>query len=236
MYSKLSKTYNPYIEDASPEAKAIYHARYDDFTAGIHKQIERNSALIEFYVRLYHADEDYSQDAKSETPRNYPYENIDMPYFSQWDARWAFNTYAGSSFGQAGCGPTCLAMVYSSLTRKIMTPQEMGEFAIKNSYAIEDNGSSWLLMQEGAEILGLNVEVLGNTEAEYLDALNMGKVLILILGPGHFTSSGHFIVVHSASGKNLQIYDPFNIKNNSLNWTHEEIAVQIRYTWAYTIS
>ena len=33
-----------------------------------------------------------------------------IPHLLQSDARWSEHSYAGSTIGEAGCGPTCLAM------------------------------------------------------------------------------------------------------------------------------
>lgn len=41
-----------------------------------------------------------------------------VPRLYQTDPAWAGAPYAGSTVEEAGCGPTCLAMVYVSITGK----------------------------------------------------------------------------------------------------------------------
>ena len=44
-----------------------------------------------------------------------------VPRLYQTDPAWAGAPYAGSTVEEAGCGPTCLAMVYVSITGKKIT-------------------------------------------------------------------------------------------------------------------
>lgn len=230
--SKLDKSYDPYLLEPSEIAKQIYNEHYDEFSDGNHIQSKRNPSVIEFFAHsLLENPGSYAKD-----PGYDPFPEYAMPYFSQWDQRWGYTEYAGAEFGISGCGPTALTMVYTHLTGdKDMTPQSMGEFATNNGYALDGNGSSWMLMSEGAEKLGLTVETLILHKPVIDEALLAGKPIILVLGPGHFTSQGHFVVIHDidANGDYL-IFDPFNIHNAFRTFSYAELEDQIRNIWAYS--
>ena len=56
----------------------------------------------------------------------------------------------------AGCGPTCLSMVYVYFTHDLNgTPREIASYCEKNGYYTE-NGTSWSLWTEGLPALGLS--------------------------------------------------------------------------------
>lgn len=42
----------------------------------------------------------------------------EVPILYQEDPAWSNATYAGDSFGETGCGPTCMTMAYVALTGK----------------------------------------------------------------------------------------------------------------------
>lgn len=52
-----------------------------------------------------------------------------------------------------------------------------------------------------------------------MDALADGKLVIAIMGKGHFTTSGHFIVLRGItdSGKIL-VADPASVKKSNQEW------------------
>ena len=65
-------------------------------------------------------------------------------------------------------------------------------------------------------------------------ALEAGKVLVCKVGPGDFTSGGHFIVVTKLLEDNqVEVRDP-NSRDKSLQtWDFDQIIEQTDYVWAY---
>ena len=230
--SKLNQSYDPYLLEPSEIAKQIYNDHYDNFSDSSHIQSKRNPSVIEFFAHsLLENPGSYAKD-----PGYDPFPEYKMSYFSQWDQRWGYTKYAGEEFGISGCGPTVLTMVYNYLTGDTdVTPESMGEFATSNGYALDGNGSSWMLMSEGAEKLGLTVETLILHKPVIDEALLAGKPIILVLGPGHFTSQGHFVAIHDIDENgDYLIFDPFNIHNAFRTFSYAELEDQIRNIWAYS--
>ena len=139
--------------------------------------------------------------------------------------------------GIAGCGPTCLSMVYSGLTGDAsLNPLEMANFSNTNGYYISGQETSWNLMTEGAQALGLTVEN-GTVDAEYILAnLTENTPMTCSMYPGDFTYTGHFIVLTGIDpeGK-IMVNDPNSNINIEKHWPMEEIFPQIRNIWKYLI-
>ena len=145
----------------------------------------------------------------------------EVVYWSQMDRRWCNEPYGKTqTIGYAGCGPTALAMVVSTLTGGTMDPKEMADWAYENGYCCEGDGSYRTLIPEGAVHFGLTVSCPGRSGMqEVVDALVEGKLVVAIMGPGHFTTSGHFIVLRgvTAEGK-LLVADPVSLAKSRQEW------------------
>lgn len=59
-----------------------------------------------------------------------------------------------------------------------------------------------------------------------------GVVLILALGPGDFTSSGHFVVVSGHTVEGFVVNDPNSIENSGRIWSYERLEGQISNLWS----
>lgn len=144
-------------------------------------------------------------------------------YYNQMDARWKnilYGKQAGNTIGVAGCGPTSLAIVVSSLTSTRLDPIQSSRWASANGYYVEGSGSSHAVIPDGAKHFGLNVEGATIKEPQKIvDALASGKLVVAIMGKGHFTTSGHFIVLRgvTSSGKIL-VADPASYKKSEMEW------------------
>ena len=145
----------------------------------------------------------------------------DVVYYNQADERWGNEMYGKThTIAVAGCGPTALAMVVSSLTETTVTPKEMADWSYENGYVAEGNGSYHALIPNGAEHFGLRVTAVSAADGQQMiDALADGKLIIAIMGPGHFTVSGHFIVVRGVTADgNILVSDPISIRKTGMEW------------------
>ena len=159
-----------------------------------------------------------------------------VPLFLQWDAMWGYEKYGSGFIGQTGCGPTCLAMVGYYLTgEERFNPREMAVFSAKNGYYASGYGSSWTLISEGAEKLGLIATELPLVKKKMVDAVEAGNPVILALGKGDFTSSGHYIVLTDWVDGAFRVNDPNSPIRSEKLWTYEELESQIRNIWAIAL-
>ena len=152
------------------------------------------------------------------------YEGIELDgvvYFNQLDARWANEMYGiTDTIGVAGCGPTALAIAISTLKGETVTPLEVANWSADNGYVCEGSGSYISLIPNAAEHYGLTVEKLGKSSGtEIKKHLNDGKLIIALMGRGHFTSSGHFIVLRGISeDARILVADPVSYNRSTKKW------------------
>lgn len=82
----------------------------------------------------------------------------------------------------------------------------------------------------GAKAFGLEVSCNIKKGQEIVDALSEGKVVIAIMGKGHFTSSGHFLVLRgvTSEGKVL-VADPASEKRTNQEWDLDVIMSEVKH-------
>ncbi len=146
-------------------------------------------------------------------------------YYNQADARWKDKPYGKTgTIGRSGCGLTSLSIVVSSLTNEKVDPVKMSKWAYENGYYCEGVGSYHALIPDGAKHFGLKVEgCKANEPQRIVDALSQGKLVIAIMSEGHFTSTGHFIVLRGiSSDKKILVADPVSRIRSEEEW---ELAI-----------
>lgn len=124
-----------------------------------------------------------------------------------------------------------MAAVYLS-KNAAFSPLYVAHMAEQYGYCVPGNGSSWTLISEGSALLGLSAVELPLWEQSMKNALDDGAVLILALGPGDFTSSGHFIVVTGYTDGGFSVNDPNSRENSSRLWSYGRLASQISNLWS----
>lgn len=155
-----------------------------------------------------------------------------IPYFLQYDSRWAFTRYGSSYMGYTACGTTCLSMCAAGLTGNAdYTPEYVSGFSEKNGYYVDETGTSWALFTDGAAQLGLRSKAIATNEDAMKAALN-GGVLIASMSKGDFTNAGHFIVICKSGVGGFQVYDPSSVERSSRTWSYQTLAPQIAQLWA----
>lgn len=200
------------------------------------------SALPENIVNLYNNNPDAEDYVLSFADEHDKKHKIDIssylgtdtvPLFLQWDKQWGYLKYAGDYIAITGCGPTCLSMVAFYLTQNVnMTPKKMAEFATENGYSSQGGGSPWILFSQGAVKLGFKVEEVQLSESKIAEHLNAGTPIICNMGPGDFTTSGHYVVFREYKDGKIYINDPNSYSNSNKAWKYSEIKSQIRNMWA----
>ena len=158
----------------------------------------------------------------------------EIPYFTQWDSRWGYSVYGTGLMGWTGCGPTVLSMVAMGLTGDgTLTPAFVADMAVRGGYCVEGNGTAWTLFSEGAKSLGLVPKELPLWESTVRAELEAGKPVVCVVGPGHFTENGHYILLTKADEEGYHVLDPFR-PSNCHAWNWADFSEEIRNLWSYT--
>lgn len=158
-----------------------------------------------------------------------------IPHLYQWDRRWAYTIYSSASFGLTGCGPTSLAMVYQGLNRTVdKTPFDMAVLAESRGYMSEFNGTDSSFFTDVAPELGLNCWTAYPDATSIRDELRQGHVIIANLGPGFFTTNGHFFVLAGLTDDGQVIVnDPYSVVRSSQTWDADFIAAETMAMFVY---
>ena len=158
-----------------------------------------------------------------------------IPLLLQWDRRWGYVSYGSSDIGLSGCAPTCLSMVIVGLTgNRNATPDKIAEYAQENGYYLKGTGTSWSLLTEGASYLGVEGREISLSKKTVQTALQQGQPIICSVGPGDFTTTGHYIVLTTvASDGSIEVHDPNSQKNSDRTWNLEKLMAQTKNLWVY---
>ncbi len=146
---------------------------------------------------------------------------LNLVYYSQTDDRWNDTIYgADDTIGVYGCGPTTLAMIISTLTDNIVTPDTMAKWSYDNGYFCNNSGSYHSLIPKGVNKHGLVSKSLESpTKQTIIDELSSGNLIVVLMNKGTFTSEGHFIVLRGITNDSqVLIADSKSLDNSQKPW------------------
>ena len=161
-----------------------------------------------------------------------------VPRLYQWDERWGYTLYCNTTFALTGCCPTSLAMVYQGLTgASDRSPYDLGVMAARGGYMDSFNGTDTAFLTNCASELGLSCRQLSVSSDSITSALSAGEVIICNVGPGDFTTGGHFIVLAGLdSAGDVVVNDPFSAARSAVSWPAQTIAGQTKALYAYSLA
>lgn len=220
-----SRTWAEHMLDAYCDYSGLHESVYPQ---SLLELLEKNSETLQFVLEYPIAHNktyriDMAEYANSDT----------VPLFLQWDQRWGYIQYGNDVAGITACGPLCLSMVAYYLTGDPnMSPDKMIEFSIEEGHCVPGNGSAWTLISQGAKDLGFQVKELPLVEALVRRELESGKPVICVMGPGIFTTTGHFIVLTGYENGMYRVNDPNSIERSNQLWRFDQFQDQIRNMWA----
>lgn len=157
---------------------------------------------------------------------------LDIVYFNQGDEDWAELPYGSDDIGRYGCGPTAMAIVVASLTEEETDPVQMAQWAVEHGYWARRSGSYHSIVEGAAQAFGLEAESFTDWTPEGVtSALAEGKLLVALMGPGHFTQGGHFIVLRGvAPSGNLLVADPSSLDRSLTTWDPQLILDELSHS------
>jgi hypothetical protein len=140
-------------------------------------------------------------------------------YYSQEDRRqsigdWGDHPYMGSTIFFAGCGPTAMAMIVSTMTGKKVTPDQMADFFTSHGWATS-RGTSWASFEQTPQSFGFKFNLIMDDSPRPATPADMEKVkselalghplIASCQGGPFFCGGGHIIVIRgvAADGKFL---------------------------------
>lgn len=156
-----------------------------------------------------------------------------VPLFVQWDKRRGYEKYSGNFFAASGCGPTTLSMVVVYLTHnREASPIAVAKYSKEAGYSVDGSGSSWTLISEGCRHYGVKAKTVALDESRMKAELDEGHPIVVNVGPGDFTDTGHFMVITGYDDEGFSINDPNSIEKSGKRWLFKNISSQIRAVWS----
>lgn len=156
-----------------------------------------------------------------------------VPLFVQWDKRWGYEKYSGNFFAASGCGPTTLSMVVVYLTHnREASPIAVAKYSKEAGYSVDGSGSSWTLISEGCRHYGVKAKTVALDESRMKAELDEGHPIVVNVGLGDFTDTGHFMVITGYDDEGFSINDPNSIEKSGKRWLFKNISSQIRAVWS----
>ena len=214
------------LADSRPEARPLLE-HPEQYPQELLELAARNPEALDFVL-------DYPREKDGPAAKTVgEVEQGTFPLLLQWDEGWGYQTYGDGLMGLTGCGPTVLSMAVCGLTGdNTVTPWVVAQYAQEAGWYVDGSGSSWDLMREGCRRYGLEAEELPLDEGMVTRELEIGHPVICSMGPGDFTTSGHFILLTGAEDGQICLNDPNRPSNSEKRWDFDTLAPQIRNLWA----
>ena len=153
-------------------------------------------------------------------------------YFNQGDPEWASQPYGSDDIGHYGCGPTAMAMAVDSMAGAETDPASMSAWAVEQGYWARKSGSYLSIVEGTAAAFGLQAEPIGARTPEAIrDALLSGDLLVALMGPGHFTNGGHFILLRAMTlDGEILVADPNSTERSLTSWDPQLILDELSHS------
>lgn len=143
----------------------------------------------------------------------YPPGGLKVPlYYQNHNQPWSNMHYGDSNIADCGCCPTSLAMILTYLKQETILPSDIVKWS-GDRYYVKNRGSSWSMIGAVSQHWGLSSKRIKISTDEFINYLDKKLPILISVGPGEFTSGGHFMVIRGYTIENGKKYflinDPF---------------------------
>ena len=164
--------------------------------------------------------------------------------YLQIDKRWKDLPYRvkgeTSTIGGSGCGPSCMAMVISTLTGKTVTPVDTCKWSVEHGYKALNQGTFYSYFKAQGAAYNIDVKQLNsaniyhNPNSQYhqtvLSHLKSGGMVIACMGRGTWTRGGHYILLWGVnSDGSININDPASTKPSRIRGNWNTLKNEVKY-------
>lgn len=207
-----------------------------EFWAAGHKSKNWNYAAGErFYKRIGDNDYYYNIKDKKRLKKQTKEYNAALSgngggsvvYYNQGESPWEKHRFSGphgsNRIKEAGCGPTSMAICISTLTGRRVTPIDTCDWAAKQGYYWQGSGWSHDTPKALAKHYKLKCQGLGYSKTKLRAALKSGKLVVALMGPGHFTKHGHYIVLRGITKDGKILVSDCGGRNRNGAWAFNTV-------------
>lgn len=122
-----------------------------------------------------------------------------------------------------------MAMAVASMTDTDTDPAKMAAWAVEHGYWARRSGSYHSIVQGIAQDFGLEAEAFtGRTPDALRRALRSKDMLVALMGKGHFTTGGHFILIRGVTlSGDVLVADPNSPERSLQTWDPQLILDEL---------
>lgn len=143
--------------------------------------------------------------------------------YKQGASPWGSKMYSNhndksQTMANSGCGPTAMADVVATLKDRIQQPyKELAELSMKWGDRTYNSGTAWTFFQHVADHFDF-VKMVQTKSFDALKAcLDAGGYVVCSMGPGYWTSGGHFITAWKYDATYVYCNDPASSSRKKQN-------------------
>ena len=156
-----------------------------------------------------------------------PDKQLKVVYYNQAD--YPGKKIGGSTIQAAGCGPTAIAVCYSSLTGKKANVPKMCNQAYKHGWYYTGQGCTHNVVPGLSKLYGMQCKGLGTKKDAIEKALRAGHPVVALMGPGDFTKNGHLVVLTRRVDKDkVKIADVGSRARTAQTWSLKKVVSQAK--------
>lgn len=137
---------------------------------------------------------------------------VQPPDFKQYDSRWGKKQYSTHTSSQtmanSGCGPTAMADVVAALKDSAVTPYDLALKAVAWGDRTYNSGTAWSFFKHIMTEYNF-AKMVQSASIDALKAcLDAGGYVVCSMGPGYWTSGGHYITAWKYDATYVYCNDP----------------------------
>lgn len=144
--------------------------------------------------------------------------------FKQYDSKWAKKVYSATgkssqTMKSSGCGPTAAADVVATLKNSSVTPWTLAQLYMSNGFRTANSGTAWGAFKWTANKYGFSKFIQTSSLSTLKACIDAGGYVVCSMGPGYWTSGGHYICAWKYDSKYIYCNDPASSKRTKQNQT-----------------
>lgn len=134
--------------------------------------------------------------------------------YKQYDSRWGSKNYTSTgnknqTMKNSGCGPTACADVVATLIDKSVTPWTLAQLAMQWGDRTVNDGTAWAFFKHiFNHYKGFSKFIQTGSITTMKGCLDAGGYVVCSMGPGYWTSGGHYICAWKYDGGYIYCNDP----------------------------
>lgn len=133
--------------------------------------------------------------------------------YKQYDTKWGSKIYSNhnskkQTMKSSACGPTAAADIVATLKDNSVTPWTLAQLYMQNGFRTNNSGTAWGAFKWTAEKYGFSKFIQTSSLNTLKACLDAGGYVVCSMGPGYWTSGGHFICAWKYDKTYIYCNDP----------------------------